>query len=100
MLDRENLNYLVRFIRIYPQFFSAIMLAIPRPPPVFKDIQPTATTEDETEDFLIYDYMMVWKIIFVIIMALVTLGGSLSFFVSHCVSQIYAQPVKKLKIQQ
>ena len=76
------------------------MLAIPRHPPVFKDKQPTATTEDETEDFRIYDYMMVWKIIFVIIMALVTLGGSLSFFVSHCVSQIYAQPVKKLKIQQ
>ena len=44
--------------------------------------------------------MMVWKIIFVIVMTLVALGGSLSFFVSHCVSQTYAQPVKKLKIQQ
>ena len=76
------------------------MLALPRHPPAFKDSQPTAETEDEAEDFRIYDYMMVWKIIFVIVMALVALGGSLSFFVSHCVSQTYAQPVKKLKIQQ
>ena len=76
------------------------MLAIPRHPPEFKDSQPTAATEDEIEDFRIYDYMLVWKIIFVILMALVALGGSLSFFVSHCVSQIYAQPVKKMKIKQ
>ena len=76
------------------------MLALPRHPPAFKDSQPTAETEDEAEDFRIYDYMMVWKIIFVILMTLVASGGSLSFFVSHCVSQTYAQPVKKLKIQQ
>jgi hypothetical protein len=75
-------------------------LGIPRHPPAFKDRITSGLDDDEEEslDFKIYDNIMIWKIIFVIIMVIFTLGGTIAFCCSHVMYQNYAQPIKKIKL--
>ncbi len=93
------------FLTTSSALVSAIMLAIPRHPPVFKDRSegaapaPASEEEELAEDLIkVYDNIMIFKIIFMIIMGLFALGGLGAFISSHIMQQIYAQPIKKLKL--
>lgn len=80
---------------------TAILLAIPRHPPKFKDLQVPNREDgqgsEEEDDFRIYDHVFIWRVLLLVFMSISVIVGTM-FFCKHCMEPVYAQPIKKLKL--
>ncbi len=71
---------------------TAVMLAMPRSDPVYKD---KTVQEDKEPIFRIYDTIFIWKVILSIIMGVFSIGGGGYFFYMYLTDSVYAEVVKK-----
>ncbi len=74
---------------------TAVMLAIPRHPPVFSD--ETQNKDDDDGD-KIYDTIFIWRLLLLLILFAFAVVGALYTLCGHFVQPLHGQPIKRTKI--
>ncbi len=75
---------------------TAILLAIPRAPPTYKSDQSESKDDIiKLEDIKVYDYMIIWKIVLMVVMSAFALTGVVCFLCGHGKEGVYPHPLRK-----
>ena len=85
---------------------TAILVAIPRKSPVFKDLGGgggKGGKDDvdvdgglpDVDEFRVYDTIVIWKIVLASAMLVFLAGGGLCFLCGHGSEGVYPQPVRR-----